>query len=102
MFRTAEPAAGPSFETTTRIIWSPGDNLIWPASSIEPPEDRVRTETLKSGEVLPVVASAGMIGTITWTRSKSSIENATLRLDIGHTSSKCMNLDRLTLASPDC
>ena len=72
-----------------------------PASSMEPPDENVITETLKSGVVLPDVASAGITGTVTWTSSKSSIENATLRLDISHPSSECMYLDRLSLSSPN-
>ena len=52
MFSVAEPAAAPIFVTTTRMTWSPGARVLTPASSIEPPEDKVNTETLKSGVVL--------------------------------------------------
>ena len=55
---------------------------------------------LTEGMALPLVASTGIIGTIAWNNRTSKIEKATLRLDIGHSPPECMDLNRLTLASP--
>ena len=81
-------------------MWSPGASLYSPEFSTEPPEDNVITETVKSGVVRPLVASAGMIGNVTCITNSKSTENATLRLDISHPSLECMNLNRFTLPCP--
>ena len=76
--------------------------IISPASSIEPPAENVRADTEKSGVVRPEVASTGRIGTDTCKTSIASIANANFLSDIGHTSSECVDLNRLSLPCPNC
>ena len=66
--------------------------MFSPPSSMEPPAEKVRAVTEKSGVVLPDVASTGRIGTETCNTRIARIAKATFLSDICHSSSEGMDL----------